>query len=85
MASFAKEVEGGAELGSSAAVLVHADGELCKPCDVSPNSSSTFLSEKLAYIRRVPWDLVTLFIVLMVVWGLLLLPIIYFHTEIVSE
>lgn len=35
-------------------------------------------------VRRLPLEWIGLSAVLIVVWGLLMLPIIYFHTEIVS-
>lgn len=35
-------------------------------------------------VKRLPLDWICLSVVLLIVWGLLLLPIIYFHTEIVS-
>lgn len=36
-------------------------------------------------VQKLPLEWIGLSVVLLVVWGLLLLPIIYFHTEIVSE
>lgn len=54
----------------------------------SKAKSYTAAIDKLKTVRRrvrvLPLDWICLCAVLVVVWGLLLMPIIYFHTEIVS-
>ena len=47
-------------------------------------SSSVGARSLRSLLRRVHWDWLLLSVVLVIVWGLLILPIIYFHTEIVS-
>lgn len=50
----------------------------------SSESSEHVLVAWKARLRKVPIDLIILSLSLLVVWVALLLPIIYFHTDIVS-
>ena len=71
---------------TTAVVLVN--GDLCeKGKSAAEHNAGNALDAKSLRLlfQRLPLDLICLSAVLVVVWGLLLLPIIYFHTEIVSR
>ena len=80
------KLEASHNMGSSVAIVLNGSGEKQQQCCGSNDCSQVLqkLRAVRARLQRLPLDWFLLTVVLLVVWGLLLLPIIYFHTEIVS-
>ena len=71
------------KITTTAVVLVN--GDLCEKGKSAAGGNALDAKSLRLLFQRLPLDLICLSAVLVVVWGLLLLPIIYFHTEIVSR
>ena len=63
----------------------HSKASAFSDFEESELTSSSAMVRARGILDRIPFDLIVLVVILLVVWGLLLLPIIYFHTEIVNN